>query len=144
MASLSIYSRLAKGGWVSIEAEGEKDWDKESEKLKQTVGEADRSEEQESVWDAIFLAESPEALHIPARLIEAVSVFVISVCELPPDYRETAVHPLPLDSACVIMHGVTTKTNTQRSDAALTLFSVFFPFHKLSLIYTISEINQSG
>ncbi len=58
------------------------------------------------------MAELPEALHIPTRLIEAVSVLVFSVCELPPDYRETAVPPHP---ASVTVQRVTTKTNVQLS-----------------------------
>ena len=56
-----------------------------------------------------FLGRAPEALHIPARLIEAVSVFVFSACELTPDYRGAAVHPRPPDR--VTVHRVTTETN---------------------------------
>ena len=59
--------------------------------------------------------------------------------ELPLDYRETAVHSLPLDSACVIMHQVTTKTNRQGprsscSDGASTPFWCSFHFTKPSQI----------
>lgn len=109
----------------------------ESEKLKQTAGEAERSEEAKDCAREFFLAELPEALHIPARLIEAVSVFVFSACELPPDYRETAVPPLPPDSACVIMHRVTTKTNSR---AAPTKPSRLFDV--LSIPQTVTHLHN--
>lgn len=69
----------------------------------------------------------------PARLIEAVSVFCFfQVGELPPDYRGTAVHPLPPDSACAIMRRVTTTTNAQlrssRSSEASAPFWCSFHF----------------
>lgn len=99
--------------------EKKKGQDKKSEKFKQTAGEAAHSKEQKSVWDGVFLAQLPEALHIPPRLIEAVSVFVFSASELPLDYGETAVRSFPPDSACVIMHRLTTRTNSQRSPGQL-------------------------
>lgn len=84
-----------EGGNMTRETEeGRESLRQTAEQLKQTGGEAKRGEEQKSVWDQVLLAELPEALHILARLIEAVSVFVFSACELPSDYRETAVHPL--------------------------------------------------
>ena len=112
---------LVEGGKVRGREGGEGQG--QSEEWKQPAEEARSS----------FPGRAPEALHIPARLIEAVSVFVFSACELPPDYRETAVHPLPPD--CVIMQRVTTKTNTSGARSSRRhASSTFFPFHKLSLI----------
>lgn len=120
----------------------------EIEKLSQTAGEAEWSEEQKSVWDGVFLAEFPEALHIPCKINWSCFCFVLFQTELPPDYGETAVHPLPPDSACVIMHRATTKTNIQCLLAlprrSFHAFLMFFLFHKLSLIsITINKTNQT-
>lgn len=88
-----------KGGKVTGETEGGGGRRRVRNRSRQR-GEAERGEgAKHCARQRVFLAELPEALHIPARLIEAVSVFVFSARELPPDYRETAVHPLPPDSA---------------------------------------------
>ncbi len=90
--------------------------------------------------DRVFLAELPEALHIPARLIEAVSVFVFSVCELPPDYRETAVHPLPPDSACDYALSDNQDKHPALTRAALTTPSRLFDV--LSISQTVSHLHN--